>query len=399
MIKSLSSIIQNQNNSNSLFVKRITQSLIQLSMNVQLNQAINEISNNIITNNIQITNQIIQSNQITQLNIPQTLFENLNQMNKSSVILPAILNITKNVQSIGIGITVIQYNSMISSSNLGSSSLMVQLTKHTTSQSQIDSTVLQSNSLNQTNFQVLLPMNSNFQTNQSTNQTTYHFEECKIGKPYNITINCLSTSTKNYILNCYGNETRLYNISCPQLFRQPICQSSDTSNCQLQSYNSYQITCDCKKSYETKYATISVSEQIIVKDFIANWKQITKINAQTIQHNLVITIIIATIVLITFIGIILCYLIDKKERKEKLANIKRNSIRFSIDSFFNSLLPIEFTDQNWYTKLKSKISTEHIYICVFMKHYNRNELRLISWLRLSLKILNFLFVDTILAVS
>ena len=399
MIDSLSSIIQGKNISNSLFGNQITQTLIQLLINSQLNQAINEISNNIITNNIRISNQVLQSNQIMQsnqmtiLNIPQTLFESINQINKISVLLPFI-----SISQI-IGISLIQYNSMINFNDI-SSSLTIQTTNYS---SNIETTfhrrLSDSTSVNNTSFQVVLP-NFHIQSFNDINQTIYYLKECILyNKPYNITIDCLSTSLSTYVLYCPGNETRLYNISCPTHHFEPICQSSHSILCKRISFNSYQTICDCTKLYESKYGTISVSEQIVIKDFIANWKQIIKINNHTIQHNLVITIITGSLIFITFIGMIIFWKIDKYELKLKVINLNRNSIRFSIDYFFNSLLPIEFTDQYWYHKLKSKTLSEHLYICVFMKQFNRLEYRLISWLRISLKILNFLFIDTILAVS
>jgi len=233
---------------------------------------------------------------------------------------------------------------------------------------------------------------------------------------YNVTLNCTNTDIE-YQLYCPGDELRVYEYECPGLIVSPQCVSSTNgydfsadSNCEVIEYTSENTTCTCTSSSSSRKLSLSrssssessqfsTSTNIVVHDFINRWKTVKSFNASTVSQNLVITITMAVVIFVTLAGVFSFIFVDIREDKfkPKAEIMKRKKIGTKVKNFFNSLLPIEFTGQPWFTRYFKRMKLEHDWLCLFLPYSSDRDYRSVRWVRAMGRVLHMLFIDTILS--
>eukprot|EP01006_Ploeotia_vitrea_P032031 TRINITY_DN64308_c0_g1_i2.p1 TRINITY_DN64308_c0_g1~~TRINITY_DN64308_c0_g1_i2.p1 ORF type:complete len:1100 (-),score=0.54 TRINITY_DN64308_c0_g1_i2:178-3198(-) len=139
---------------------------------------------------------------------------------------------------------------------------------------------------------------------------------------------------------------------------------------------------------------------IVTGQFVERWTSIQSLSLEDIQRNIVIFAICLTLILSTVCGLGYFVFIDMKEikiSKENEEQEKTNSKLRKVYGFFNILLPDELAADPWMIRLWRKLLIEHDYFCMLMPYNKDRSLRSLKWVLGMAKILNFMFIDTILA--
>jgi hypothetical protein len=108
---------------------------------------------------------------------------------------------------------------------------------------------------------------------------------------------------------------------------------------------------------------------------------------------------LSTILGTLLLGITLFSHLDIKEHKKETSKgwKKRPKVIYSINEFFNSVIPEEFTGTSWIKRLFKKILIEHDWCTLLLPYNSEREYRTVTWLITIGRIINMLFIDTVLA--
>ena len=141
---------------------------------------------------------------------------------------------------------------------------------------------------------------------------------------------------------------------------------------------------------------------IVGSQFVERWQSVTKLDFATLKKNLVVFGVVLSLLGSTLAGLFSFLVVDvwdiktyveiqTKEEKEHKKELRK------IFGFFQLLLPDEFSDEPWLRRLYRKLMTEHDYFSLFTAYTEDQQLRSLKWVCGMGNIINFLFVDTILA--
>ena len=260
---------------------------------------------------------------------------------------------------------------------------------------------------------------------------------------YNATVECLQYNTtvsafynESYSFHCPANVNRTYTYTCPSVVKLPECRMWDgegfnvNPDCILVSYSLTNTTCKCETSSRRRLSLeaaaqselnqFSSSSAIVGGSFRNTMNQLNRFAGdddddgakkspgekfvKVVSGNTLIFTLVGTILAITIGGLVIVSRKDIAELRSWHKNSnEHSSARESklaardIEKFFNDCIPFEFSGRPWYQRFYKKLVQHHDWISVFLPY---NPERDFAWTRFCFgmtKIINFLFVDTILA--
>ena len=439
------------------FLTQIIESVDSLTTKIHSQQAIHETSQQIITQNLRLNvyltvlnnnnNSNSNSNSLTTLAIPMNSYETYNYMNVSSTIIQSnsnksvnnlnnndIIGVTlshypfldlNNSKSQNIALNFHNYNISLLGNLQISNNSKIDLLIHTKlvnsepiyyTKSMISSKIMNSLSINSVKSNNNVIKQTNYQSNYIIkSNNSFIIVNCQLKSAlHSITIVCPNDET--LVVSCFGNATIQYNITCPTTQTQPICHSNDLNNNNLinfnnlndiiESYNPFETICINKFSFQTNNQQsltqfVSTTVNYVTSDFKKRFETLKTINQSTITHNLIITITVSILLCLSIIGLYIFYNIDLLENNNITNN--NNTIKLkrqqNIETYFDYLLPSEFSGQPWYTRFYYKLRFEHDWLCILLPHDPQRDYRSVRLLRAMSRILNFMFIDTIIGVS
>ena len=265
---------------------------------------------------------------------------------------------------------------------------------------------------------------------------------------YNTTVQCPeynvtsgSIFNQSYAFECNQNALRNYSYTCPGTDNLPQCRMWDGTafsvdpDCQVVSYTSLNTTCLCEVSSSRRRLSATQLAQSELNQFSSQGTIVARGFTRTLGRlgtlgedddcgdpgncgkkspgekftklvgkNTLIFATMGTILMSFVVGIYITTRKDIKEKKDwrhkerslkkvkKLLNESAN-----VEKFFNSSIPTAYSGKPWYVRWYMKVVDDHDWIAIFLPY---NPDRGDSFMRFTVgmgKVLNFLFIDTILA--
>jgi hypothetical protein len=65
--------------------------------------------------------------------------------------------------------------------------------------------------------------------------------------------------------------------------------------------------------------------------------------------------------------------------------LKRKKIGAEVRSYFNSILPVEYTGQPWYIRWYKRLLLEHDWLCLILPYNNERDYRSVRWVRVMVR--------------
>jgi hypothetical protein len=87
----------------------------------------------------------------------------------------------------------------------------------------------------------------------------------------------------------------------------------------------------------------------------------------------------------------------KEHRTVAQTGWKKPKVAYTVQEFFNSVVPEEFSGISWIKRLTRKLLLEHDWLCILLPYNPEREYRSVKWIIAMGRILNMLFIDTVLA--
>jgi hypothetical protein len=168
--------------------------------------------------------------------------------------------------------------------------------------------------------------------------------------------------------------------------------------CFVSYYNSYETTCSCASNSSNnngfgKNNFFATTFDILTSDFTHRLEQTTSLSASTILHNLVITIMTATLLGVSSIAWYYFIRVDLKERANKRGLLDlRRKLSNDVKAYFDQLLPVEFSSDRWYLRFYRKLRFEHDWMCMLLSYEPLRDFRSIRLIKAASRIMNFLFL-------
>jgi hypothetical protein len=257
---------------------------------------------------------------------------------------------------------------------------------------------------------------------------------------YNITVTCKVLDAqlqlpvdKSFAFLCpEGTQKRNYSYTCPELVKRPTCKTWDGQRfavnpaCELVSFTSSSTKCSCPVEFVARrrlevtasarsdLMQITSSAKIIAGGFTrtmsvlddledgpgSGWEKFSRL----VEGNTLIFSTMMTIVVLTVLGLAVTVYKDRLQVKvwrDQLQRTrdtrKKREINRNVSEFIDACLPLEYSGLPWYERWWDKIVLEHNWVAVFLPY---NPARDFAWVKFTTgmgKIINFMFVDTILA--
>jgi len=263
-------------------------------------------------------------------------------------------------------------------------------------------------------------------------------------KPKNNTIVCLPSQEERQLsaqcddspgltVTCPGNMAfGEVHVVCPGVKKSPVCTRWDDvsgkfvmdGNCYVKSYSEYNTTCVCDFN-ALPGRRLSIGSSLFSEEYSTSFRVTTTTSTsfflnkgsfyvEAVEKNQVIVIVAGIIVGAALIGLLglVGWEFSPRRGKSKLEETfgHESGDNFStvknprtLKSFFAQILPPEFDDKPWYQRLWQKLFVDHDWLfIVFKSPVDRSAkddllFRSEKWIVAMGRILNILFIDTILA--
>jgi hypothetical protein len=416
---SLNAILSRPGNFSDSTKTNLYQALSMYSQGLQSYHAVDEPVREITESNLRISVSLETVDQIAKKHSPLNDFERINKISSSSI--QVTLTGLSQSSSTALGTTIVSTGRL----EAGRNSYPVGISNAIYT---YDSAVGMSSERVSGEFEILI-INKYPIVYETAEARSFEYT-CQLAEAaYNVTANCTGLSNSDYkkIFQCPGDAVLLYNYTCPKIEEIPSCEINSYADaqdydCYLKEYSSFNSTCVCSTTLitgrrlsdmqqvtMTSLTEFSSSSDILFRSFISRWKQ--SISSDTIQQNLVISIIVTAVLALLFVGLIQYVFIDLQEIKlhrlpsgkiplKGFAAFRKKKIQIyqkKLIKFFNSLLPIEFSGQAWYVRLYHKLLVEHDWLCLVFPFDSSRDYRSVRWLLAMGRALHVLFITTILA--
>jgi hypothetical protein len=347
----------------------------------------------VITRNIRVSS-LVQSARDIQgggvlLTVPTTLFEISLNTQVAQVVLAN--NDLTDADPDTFGLSIVQYTNNPSGFLSNSSVVRVRTTYNVTDANSGDKSL---------NFIIVL---------QNTVQFNYASEtldnvtvSCDVADtPYTVSANC---SGSLYSFTCPGNETGEIVYSCPYFTESPVCDTHGEGGtvCSVQSYTDSSTTCVCAMPLDVitignKYSASSFGTGLLVvsNNFLYTWRSVTRLTADDVLKNAVIFGIMVGLICALVIGLIYFGYRDIENVAGK--HRAQEEVALSVSAFFDKVIPKQFEESAWPVRFMKVLSERHSYLC-FLFPLAEDDYRTSQWLNLMGKLINYVFVGTILTV-
>jgi hypothetical protein len=233
-----------------------------------------------------------------------------------------------------------------------------------------------------------------------------------------------------YTMTCPAEQTANFSYTCPAVQKLPKCQTYDgadfteDTSCTLVSYTNRTTVCECDVDSSRRRLSLAAASQSELKQFTATAGVLSNSFTQTmnvlnydddlatpterftalVAGNTVIFAVMMTIVVISIGGVILTGYKDRgdighwKHHLKKTEKIREKVLAMrTIKEFINDALPIEYSGMIWTVRFKQRLIENHDWISCFLPFRESGSESWATFTKGMGKLVNFLFVDTILA--
>jgi hypothetical protein len=383
----------------------IYDAISSLSIGIQDNKAINEVKDSVVTSNIRLSTSLSGSLAAsTTLEAPQTGYEFYADVTPASL----TVGFTTIEDANSVGVSVLQYTNNPRGVSADAPPLGLEVTGYFNdgaggrrlAEVQTEVTITLVNSISLTNY---------FDRNIDGNKSVV----CEYAlDPYIVLLDCPFDQNLTHECNGFGGT---YNYVCPkrEYLEAPQCITyngtgfSVDPSCSVISFDSNTTTCLCTditvsstrrrlSSASSGLRDFTAKAKIVVSNFINNFASLQDLSFDDIAANYVIVSVMSSILLVTFFGLFNLTRIDREEYVKR--DEEKNKVKIkSAKAFMNSALPVEYSGHAWYWKFWRKMTYDHDWLSIFMPFTTDGEYRSVRWLKAMGKVMNFLFIDTILA--
>jgi hypothetical protein len=388
----------------------ILEALTQLSTSIQATLVVNEDPVNLITGNVRMSAGILSAAAMGTMKVPTSMteaFENISvpsiQFNVSSASSPLTLN-----SAVSVSIRQLMLPLFPSNYSTDSTAVGVQISESL----EYDLTLV--------NREPILYYNSSLAEVRTVQCDWSQF-------PYNVSRLCPDGTIVNITCSGYKGNTSFH---CPELYHDvPVCaaisrsqtnvlQASPESICRVRSYSSTQTVCTCRREVSAQRRNLegvpSLSRQLrsgqgdfdeftsdsalLADNFVENVNAFSDLNLRSIESNRTIFTVLCVIVAVAIMGLIFSLRLDRKEvAAEAVSRTKRGQKYLATKDYMNALLPLEYTGQSAFVIYFRKLLFDHDWLCLLLPYDPQRDYRTASWLKIMGKVVNTLFVDTVLA--
>ena len=148
-------------------------------------------------------------------------------------------------------------------------------------------------------------------------------------------------------------------------------------------------------------AEIASQATIVGSDFVTRFSSVTSLSLTDVKRNIVVFAICLSLLCTTIVGLGYFVVVDVHESKRAAVDkdIEKKALKplRNVFDFFNILLPDELSAEPMWQRLWRKILVEHDYFCMLMPYNKDRSLRSLKFVQGMSLILNFMFIDTLLA--
>jgi hypothetical protein len=235
---------------------------------------------------------------------------------------------------------------------------------------------------------------------------------------YQVNVTCSRGAFLTF--DCPGDSLGgMFNYTCPTEKKVPECTMWNEDlqtfavnpTCTVTDFTAWNTTCLCESgssaggrrlsSVDSGLEEFGSSAAIIGASFLSTYASIADLTLEDLLKNLVILITMFTILGLTIGGLVLFAVIDMKEKNVADSTVKHDEkdtlAIYDVHDFFNSLLPDEYQGHSWFKQLWNKCLSEHDWLCVVLPYEEGRDFRSVRWVCAMCRIINFMFIDTILA--
>jgi hypothetical protein len=267
----------------------------------------------------------------------------------------------------------------------------------------------------------------------STENRTYTCMETI--QPYNVSLECSYNRSYPYVCNVSKTSSTIPYI-CPSASVKPVCSTWDGSDfvrnpfCTLVSFTATDTICRCYSGYDTYIATASNSSsqtstrsrklsssgtdpaltqfggvaEAVGDNFVHTLDSIQDLSAADIVHNSLLFGILVALLVVFFVGFGIVVTVDYKEidayKETKITTRHSKTGGLSFDELLSNAIPSDLSPHvSWYQRLWKLLQVQHDAVGLFSPYNEEGDYRTTRWLKVIGLILNFLFINTILAVQ
>ena len=383
----------------------ITAALATLANGLQANMAVGQEPITLTTSNIRMSTSLLSTDEIHDAKFapPQSLYEQYLNTPKTSFRLDTT-NILSLVTSMGVAVT--QYTSSPHGTKTASTSSGLQVSSFNDAPSS-RRRLLHSLSSVQNDIGVTIVLqNPVAQHYYSTVAYNGSVSCLRTHAPYNVTVAC---PERNQTVMCSGLSKGVVSYTCPATQHVPQCRIWDGSsyainpNCKVSSYTATNTTCVCFTSTDAavgtagKLSEYTTTTDLILDGFKNTFQRTKDLSQHSFKQNLVIFWILVSLFCISIMGFVSMIRIDISESKlfDKTANLPRVP---RLDDLLIMAEPIELSSKHIFRQMWSQMVTHHDWLALISTYQHNGEYRGVKFAACIGIIINFLFVDTILAV-
>jgi hypothetical protein len=252
---------------------------------------------------------------------------------------------------------------------------------------------------------------------------------------YNVTLECSHNRSYPYVCNVSKTDTTVPYV-CPSVTVKPMCSTWDGSDfvknplCTLVSFTAANTICRCYSGYDTYVAAASTSSsqsitrsrklsststdpaltqfggvaEAVGDNFVHTLDSIQDISAADIIHNSLLFGILVALLVVFFVGFGIVVTVDYKEidayKEMKITTKHSKTGALSFDELLSNAIPSDLSPHvSWYQRLWKLLQVQHDAVGLFSPYNEEGDYRTTRWLKVVGLILNFLFINTILAVQ
>jgi hypothetical protein len=403
-MEALSSVLQKGSDLSAALVANISSTLAVLNNGIQSSMAVGQQAVELTTANVRMSSALQTASDIGSESFgpPQTAYEKYLKQNTTAIGLDTSASSISS--STSIGVAVMQYVSSPHGIMTASKSTGLQVsafaTTSATSRRRLDSSASLGVSIELQNIE-----SEYYYVEPAYNSSVY----CeRTYYPYNTTAHC---KLANLTIACSGFYRGYVNFTCPSVSREPKCRVWDGTDysvsptCSVVSYTNTTSTCACTESVpgarrlsssSGELNEFSTSADMVVGSFVDTVLSAGKLSPGSVTHNPVIFSICVALFVLTFGGLVYLVKVDVTEMANQTTGHKKRVHHFQ--NWSMAVKPVELTDARWYSKLWNRLKTDHDFVCVLASYSPGGDFRAVKWVQLMGMLINFLFVDTILAV-
>jgi hypothetical protein len=414
-MEALSSILQRGSSLSAGLATNISNALTALSNGIQSNMAVGQVSVAFTTANVRLTTSVETASDIGSLSFapPQTDYEAYLKSNVSSLTLNT--SVSGLHSNLAVGVTVLQYTSNPHGRATASRSTGFQLSAYRSGSAAPElSRRLSVDSSIGVTMSLINIENEEYYSFDAVNSSVFCVESAVA---YNVSVEC---PIQNQSIVCGGQFAGFVNFTCPAVSVKPQCrywdglQYSISGLCRVESYTSARTNCLCYSSTpnvvdddvgsggsggsdHSELNEISSSADMVVGGFVNTFTSAGKLSLASLTHNAVIFSVCVFILCISFLGLSIAIRVDRRELVARNSDLAEAAVK-RFDELILSWRPEELSEVPWYVKLWRKVIAEHEWISLFSGYHSIEDYRTTKCIECVGLIINFLFVDTVMAV-